>query len=307
MGCVNSKDINDTHPNIFQVVNVNDSGVTISPGKLQVTDTELVYYQKGKGPVRWPLKTLRKYGFDADVFSFECGRRCATGEGIYAFKTRKADQLFNLMQLKTSVHNEGEGVAPDNPSQLDPQTVVRLDSRPGSIVGLPPTSPSPPPVEQTVELEKNNNRSQDIVYINLDVNRRETPNYQNVEVAFDDPMDNSHSYVNVDVKEVEHWVDEGHSYANINTDDLDLSVPPTPSFITTNINYIEVDLKTTAAKTSTNTEATPDSYATIDFQKTVALSNSINPSKETEEGSRKTRHNSTISDVTTRHSNSLSD
>lgn len=36
------------------------------------------------------------------------------------------------------------------------------------------------------------------------------------------------------------------------------------------------------------------SYATIDFPKTIALSQSINPKADMEEGSRKTRHNSTI-------------
>lgn len=37
MGCVNSKsDINDTHPNIFNVINVNDKGKPVSRGKLEV-------------------------------------------------------------------------------------------------------------------------------------------------------------------------------------------------------------------------------------------------------------------------------
>ena len=34
----------------------------------------------------WPLKSLRRYGADEDVFSFESGRRCPMGEGIFAFK-----------------------------------------------------------------------------------------------------------------------------------------------------------------------------------------------------------------------------
>ena len=34
----------------------------------------------------WPLKSLRRYGADDDVFSFESGRRCPMGEGIFAFK-----------------------------------------------------------------------------------------------------------------------------------------------------------------------------------------------------------------------------
>ncbi|XP_066253453.1 uncharacterized protein [Euwallacea similis] len=101
MGCVNSKpDINDTHPNIFHVINVNDRGRPVSRGKLEVTDTELILHQKGKNPIKWPLRSLRKYGWDidTDVFSIECGRRSPTGPGYYAFKCRKAEQLFNLVQ-----------------------------------------------------------------------------------------------------------------------------------------------------------------------------------------------------------------
>ncbi|KAJ8963960.1 hypothetical protein NQ317_000796 [Molorchus minor] len=58
MGCVSSKsDINDRHPNIFQVTNVNDQGRPISPGKLQVTETELVLYQRGKNQQSGPYRT----------------------------------------------------------------------------------------------------------------------------------------------------------------------------------------------------------------------------------------------------------
>lgn len=60
----------------------------------------MCYYvkQKGKEPIHWPLRCLRRYGFDAELFSFESGRRCPTGSGIYAFKCRHAEALFNLVQ-----------------------------------------------------------------------------------------------------------------------------------------------------------------------------------------------------------------
>ncbi|CAH0555652.1 unnamed protein product [Brassicogethes aeneus] len=326
MGCVSSKDINDTHPNIFQVANVNDSGVSICPGKLQVTDTELVLYQRNKTPTRWPLRSLRKYGFDSDVFSFECGRRCATGEGIYAFKTRKAEQLFNLMQQKingnTSTEENGGYNSPETngvpqacpfriPSQIEsiamPQNVNRHDSRPGSIVGL--ATPSPPPITDPWE-RNNNQRHQEPTYLNVNPARAEMRNYQNIEVAatlsevIDAESDPTRAYMNVEA--LNHKPNEqARDYANINPDDCDL---PAPS-----INYAALDLSSSSRHPS-NTESAPGSplkqkksYATIDFQKTNALSQSINPSIDTEEGSRKTRHNSTISDITTRHSNSVSD
>ncbi|KAG6798661.1 fibroblast growth factor receptor substrate 2 [Apis mellifera caucasica] len=106
MGCVNSRtDINDLHPNIFQVMNVDDLGNLITPGRLEVTETDIVLYQRGKQPIKWPLRCLRRYGYDAEIFSFESGRRCSTGPGIYAFKCRRAAHLFNLVQTNIQVCN----------------------------------------------------------------------------------------------------------------------------------------------------------------------------------------------------------
>lgn len=136
MGCVTSKnDINDVHPNIFQVLsnllwkndfymaksimlclfiiyilydwlqvhNVDELGNRISSGELEINETELVLHQRGKPPVRWPLKTLRRYGYEDQVFSFETGRRCPTGSGIYAFSCKRAEKLFNHVQSNIQV------------------------------------------------------------------------------------------------------------------------------------------------------------------------------------------------------------
>lgn len=93
-------DINDRHANIFQVVNVDEVGHRYNPAKLEVTESDLVLHQRGKAAIRWPLRCLRRYGFDAELFSFESGRRCPTGPGIYAFKCRRAEALFNMLQLQ---------------------------------------------------------------------------------------------------------------------------------------------------------------------------------------------------------------
>ncbi|XP_076222450.1 uncharacterized protein LOC116431736 isoform X2 [Nomia melanderi] len=106
MGCVNSRtDINDLHPNIFQVMNVDELGNLITPGRLEVTEADIVLYQRGKQPIKWPLRCLRRYGYDAEIFSFESGRRCPTGPGIYAFKCHRAAHLFNLVQTNIQVCN----------------------------------------------------------------------------------------------------------------------------------------------------------------------------------------------------------
>jgi len=97
MGCVNSR------TNVFQVMNVNDHGKSIARGRLEITEINIIFHQDGKPATTWPLRCLRRYGFDSELFSFESGRRCDTGEGIYAFKCKKARDLFNLVQTKVQV------------------------------------------------------------------------------------------------------------------------------------------------------------------------------------------------------------
>ena len=82
---------------------MDELGNRLSSGQLEINDTELVLHQKGKDPIRWPLKTLRRYGYERQVFSFETGRRCPTGPGIYAFSCRRADKLFNYVQSHIQV------------------------------------------------------------------------------------------------------------------------------------------------------------------------------------------------------------
>lgn len=99
--------------NMFKVKNINEQGEVIWRGLIEVSRAELVLHQKIGDPVRWPLKSLRRYGFDKGLFSFESGRSCATGPGIYAFKCKNAEQLFNLVKLNT---NEGGGEIPSTSS-----------------------------------------------------------------------------------------------------------------------------------------------------------------------------------------------
>lgn len=102
MGCTLSelrhRHHNNHHTNIFKVFNVDIDGVYRNPGKLEITTEDLIFHHKNKEPIRWPLRYLRRYGFDEDLFSFESGRRCPTGPGIYAFKCSRASALFELLQ-----------------------------------------------------------------------------------------------------------------------------------------------------------------------------------------------------------------
>lgn len=368
MGCVSAKhDINDIHPNIFQVHNVNEQGELVSPGRLEINESELILHQKEKPPTIWPLRSLRKYGFDSEIFSFECGRRCPTGEGIYAFHCRKAEQLFNVVQRNISrnitddTHNlisatvselaNSTGGAPlvqrwvlnqQPDGYLTPLTApssVRTHpslSRPGSITSNGPTSPPAltPPAE--TPLEHNNNKRGSLVpdhsytnssIINAFAESKETQaNYQNVGLSspntlksFDENyvQENSHLYMNVDTKEMSpiatnitkdfEIFDEGnaHCYANIDAKDLEQLRLITKPADLKEVQYAKLDFNPTQSD-GTSAQNGPESpnriksgYVEIDFDKTNALSQTVNPTNKIDEGYRKTRHNSSISEVIT--------
>ena len=96
---------------IFKVTNVDNNGEDRNPGYIEITTDSLVLHQRGKESVAWPLHGLRRYGFDADLFSFESGRRCPTGPGIYAFRCRHAEALFNLLQSSIAVAGQSNAAA----------------------------------------------------------------------------------------------------------------------------------------------------------------------------------------------------
>ncbi|KAK2725735.1 fibroblast growth factor receptor substrate 2-like isoform X2 [Artemia franciscana] len=151
MGCLASKmhtDKNDRLANIYEVMNVDDAGRRLYSGKLEVTDNELILFQRNKGPIRWPLKCLRRYGYDAQLFSFESGRRCPTGPGIYAFHCVRAEHLFYNVQAKIAARNErNDENRPLSMSWHPPVTnrnslqAVRASSTRSSISSIPGIRP----------------------------------------------------------------------------------------------------------------------------------------------------------------------
>eukprot|EP00062_Callorhinchus_milii_P023456 gi/632982334/ref/XP_007908080.1/ PREDICTED: uncharacterized protein LOC103189472 [Callorhinchus milii] len=45
----------------------------------------------------WPYKFLRRYGKDQSKFSFEAGRRCASGEGLFVFSMKEVGEIFSII------------------------------------------------------------------------------------------------------------------------------------------------------------------------------------------------------------------
>ncbi|XP_013142684.1 PREDICTED: uncharacterized protein LOC106106623 [Papilio polytes] len=121
MGCLHSKkEVIELHPNIFRVLNINDDGIEVTTGQLEITESDIVLHREGIDSIVWPLHSLRRYGFEGELFSFESGRRCETGEGIYAFRCRRASSLFRSLQQQIQLKNVVQDSVPYPVSRLTP-------------------------------------------------------------------------------------------------------------------------------------------------------------------------------------------
>lgn len=109
---------------------MDDDGNELGSGVMELTDGELVLHTHRRDDVRWPYLCLRRYGYDSNLFSFESGRRCQTGQGtggaacpcarprpqtrphaspasagIFAFKCSRAEEIFNMLQEVMHSHS----------------------------------------------------------------------------------------------------------------------------------------------------------------------------------------------------------
>lgn len=130
--CSSRTDVNDSNPNIYHVINIDDTGSDLWRGQIEITRSELVLFRKGRPPTRWPLKCLRRYGFDANLFSFEAGRRCDTGEGIYAFRCERAEDLFLTLQtfIQQSTNEDTVGSLMSSNNATGNPDYINQNSRP---------------------------------------------------------------------------------------------------------------------------------------------------------------------------------
>ncbi|NWI50873.1 DOK2 protein, partial [Calyptomena viridis] len=67
---------------------------------------ELRHLQTSEILYSWPYRFLRRFGRDKVTFSFEAGRRCASGEGNFEFDTRQGNEIFQAIESAINVHRD---------------------------------------------------------------------------------------------------------------------------------------------------------------------------------------------------------
>jgi hypothetical protein len=70
---------------------------------MEITTCNLVLHKNGEPPIVWPLSTVRRYGYEDFMFCFEAGRSSPYGQGIFAFRSKDAKNIFDVVKEKLQV------------------------------------------------------------------------------------------------------------------------------------------------------------------------------------------------------------
>ncbi|XP_022076577.2 fibroblast growth factor receptor substrate 2-like [Acanthochromis polyacanthus] len=146
--CPEKESIPDNHQSKFKVINVDDDGNELGSGVMELTDAELVLHTHRRDDVRWPYLCLRRYGYDSNLFSFESGRRCQTGQGIFAFKCSRAEEIFNMLQEVMHSHSisvvEEAVLEPNHQGALTPAALgYSVPTVPNGVSRIPSVGEAP--------------------------------------------------------------------------------------------------------------------------------------------------------------------
>ncbi|KAG8513106.1 Docking protein 3 [Galemys pyrenaicus] len=114
---------------------------------LLVLDKDAIQLRESSSPqalYTWPYRFLRKFGSDKGVFSFEAGRRCDSGEGLFAFSSPQARDLCTAVAIAIARQRDRlPELAGARPCPLPRATSLPSLDPPGELHELPP-GPEPP-------------------------------------------------------------------------------------------------------------------------------------------------------------------
>ncbi|XP_006873510.1 PREDICTED: docking protein 3 [Chrysochloris asiatica] len=90
----------------------------------------------------WPYRFLRKFGSDKGVFTFEAGRRCDSGEGLFAFSSPRAPDLCGAVAAAIARQRERlPELAAARPCPLPRAISLPSLEPPGELRETPPLEP----------------------------------------------------------------------------------------------------------------------------------------------------------------------